>query len=71
MNGGTATEAPFFSVYIYYVCAHVFICHQVQYELSQATEKLQGEEAQRQQLSEEFEQVQPIIIPAVAYCKCC
>ncbi|KAM3863035.1 ribosome-binding protein 1a [Diretmus argenteus] len=34
---------------------------QVRYELSQTTEKLHGEEAQRQQLSEEFEQAQKTV----------
>ena len=49
---------PFVSVrtYIYCLCAP-FVCRQVQNELSQTTEKLLGEVAQRQQLSEEFEQV--------------
>ena len=43
-----------FSVFNVYC---VFVYHQVQNELSQTTEKLHGEEARGQQLSEEFEQV--------------
>lgn len=38
--------------------------HQVEKELSQSKEKLQAEEAQRQQISEEFEQV-PVISDAL------
>lgn len=50
------------SVCIFIVCVCViFVCRQVQNELSQTTEKLHGEMAQRQQLSEEIEQVAAII----------
>lgn len=47
-------------VCVFIVCA-IFVCHQVQNELSQTTEKLHGEVAQRQQLSEEIEQVEAIV----------
>lgn len=36
----------------------VSVCHQVLSELNQTTEKLQGETAARQNLSEEFQQVE-------------
>lgn len=45
--------------YIYFVCVALFLkfFFQVQNELSQTSEKLHSEAAQRQQLTEEFEQV--------------
>lgn len=49
------------SVYIYCLCVRVLVCHQVHHQLSQTTEKLHGEADQRQQLSEEFEQVAAIV----------
>lgn len=47
---------PFVCEYTYRVFAFS-VCHQVQNELSQKTENLHREVAQKQQLSEEFEQV--------------
>lgn len=48
----------------------VCVCLQVQHELSQKTEKLHGEVAQKQQLSEEFEQVAAIIDAFFFLCVC-
>ena len=47
-------------VCIYCVCA-IFVFHQFQNTLSQTTEQLHWEVAQRQQLSEEFEQVAAMV----------
>lgn len=52
----TCMRQPFVCEYTYFVFAFS-VCHQVQNELSQKTENLHREVAQKQQLSEEFEQV--------------
>lgn len=52
----TCMRQPFVCEYTYRVFAFS-VCHQVQNELSQKTENLHREVAQKQQLSEEFEQV--------------
>lgn len=52
--------SPIACVYLLCACAF-FVCHQVRNELSQSAENLHEEVAQRQQLSEEFEQVAAIV----------
>lgn len=54
---------------VYSLCVCVSARHQVQSELSQKTENLHREVAQKQQLSEEFEQVATIISALILFFK--